>query len=40
MFGEAEQTTAGVGGQREASGTKGVLLVFGNSLYLWDSVKC
>lgn len=29
MFGEAEQTTAGVGGQREASGTQLVLVVLG-----------
>lgn len=29
MFGEAEQTMAGVGGQREASGTERVLLVLG-----------
>lgn len=29
MFGEAEQSTAGVGGQREGSGTQRVLVVLG-----------
>lgn len=40
MFGEAEQSTGGVGGQREGSSTERLCVCcVGNSLCLWDLVK-